>query len=253
MEKIMYLVSNAEATNAEATPSGDSNPSSTATGSTGDQLRDRLINELAPQLQALDNVRQLRMSFDDSAVSAAASMKFGLVQPLPQAVISVWVDTANTQAELLAHIEAFASHIEAYLVCESEVIIAPSAKGQRTQGSVQICSLSQRTDIDRETFLSIWKDSHSQVAKVTQSTFGYRQNLVVRRLNALAKNHTAIVEEHFPSEAMTSQHAFYDAIDATGKPNDAKLKEHQTKMMESCERFIDNNSINVVHMSEYTL
>ena len=47
---------------------------------------------------------------------------------------------------------------------------------------------------------------------------------------------------------MDSPHAFYDAVG-----DDEKLQKNLTAMIESCARFIDNDSINVVHMSEYTV
>jgi hypothetical protein len=83
------------------------------------------------------------------------------------------------------------------------------------------------------------------VAIDTQSTFGYRQNYVVRALTEAAPEVHAIVEENFPDEAMTSDHAFYAA------PDDATLARHQQAMMDSCARFIDFERIDVIPMSEY--
>jgi hypothetical protein len=58
----------------------------------------------------------------------------------------------------------------------------------------------------------------------------------------------AIVEEHFPIEAATSPEVFFDA------PSDTKkLQENVARMMASCERFIQQDTINVIHMSEYKI
>jgi hypothetical protein len=54
------------------------------------------------------------------------------------------------------------------------------------------------------------------------------------------------VEENFPPEAMTDDHAFY----ATGG-DDEVLQQHMTEMMASCARFIDFDTIDVIPMSEY--
>ena len=54
------------------------------------------------------------------------------------------------------------------------------------------------------------------------------------------------MEENFPPEAMTSDHAFY----ASGG-DDAVLQRHMNAMIESCARFIDFQEINVIPMSEY--
>jgi hypothetical protein len=94
----------------------------------------------------------------------------------------------------------------------------------------------------------VWQGSHTQVAIDTQATFGYRQNLVVRGIGEDTPAFDAIVEENFPPEAMTSDHAFYD----TGG-DEALLAERMTAMMESCARFIDFESIDVVPMSEYVV
>ena len=92
----------------------------------------------------------------------------------------------------------------------------------------------------REDWLTLWKDSHTQVAIDTQSTFGYRQNLVVRTLGPDTPGCWAIVEENFPPEAMSSQHAFY------GADSDEVLEANRTAMVESCTRFIDFDKIDVV-------
>ncbi len=56
------------------------------------------------------------------------------------------------------------------------------------------------------------------------------------------------MEENFPPEAMTSDHAFY----ATGG-DEALLQARLKAMMDSCVRFIDFESIDVLPMSEYLL
>ena len=80
-----------------------------------------------------------------------------------------------------------------------------------------------------------------------ESTFGYRQNLIVRPLTETAEPHSAMIEENFPVEAMTSDHAFYAAQD------DATLQANMQAMLESCARFIDFDRIDVIPMSEYLL
>lgn len=72
------------------------------------------------------------------------------------------------------------------------------------------------------------------------------QNLVVRPLTFGAPPYDAIVEEDFPEAAMTSVHAFYDAVG-----DDAKLKRNVDAMMQSCARFIDGGTVDVVVTSQY--
>ena len=102
--------------------------------------------------------------------------------------------------------------------------------------------------LEREQWLSIWKGSHTAVAIDTQSTFGYRQNVVVRVLGEETRPFDAIVEENFPPAAMDSDHAFYN----TGG-DESLLQQRMTAMLESCARFIDFEHIDVIPMSEYVI
>tara|TARA_B110000444_G_C18806366_1_gene580195 strand:- start:817 stop:1512 length:696 start_codon:yes stop_codon:yes gene_type:complete len=229
MEKIIYLVKAND-------------------GSAGDVFRNLIRTEVSQILLANQNVRKLRFSVEDSDVKRAGGLKHDKLLPTADAVISVFVNTANLQSELVDILEPYTSHLEGYLVSESEVMTPPGKEGERTEGTVQICSLSKLNKLSQEEFLTVWRDSHGPIACGIQSTFGYRQNLVIRKLTTDAQDHSAIVEEHFPADAMDSPHVFFDAVD-----DDAKLQKHIQEMTASCDRFIDNDRINVVHMSEYTI
>ena len=73
-------------------------------------------------------------------------------------------------------------------------------------------------------------------------------NVVVRALSHAAPVLDAVVEECFPAAAMTSPHAFFDAVG-----DDAKLQRHVQAMMDSCHRFIDFDAIDVVPTSQYVI
>lgn len=47
------------------------------------------------------------------------------IAPIFQAMLSVWVDTANSQNQLVAVLQPYTSRIEGYLVTESEVMAPP--------------------------------------------------------------------------------------------------------------------------------
>ena len=74
--------------------------------------------------------------------------------------------------------------------------------------------------LSQQQWLEIWHGSHTQVAIDTQSTFGYRQNVVARPVTYAAPPFDAIIEENFPAAAMSSQQAFY------GVDSDQALKEN---------------------------
>ncbi len=217
-----------------------------------DDFRDELLTGLVPALEALDSVQGLRLCVADSAVADAAGRRMESHAPVPDAMVSIWVDNGGALDLWEPLLAAASERFAGYLVAEAEPLIAreahPSKPGERQYGMCHVVFMSPPESLSREEWFSVWKDSHTQVAIDTQSTFGYRQNVVVRVLTAGALTSHAIVEENFPPEAMTSDHAFY----ATGG-DEAVLKANMEAMMASCSRFIDFAHIDVIPMSEYLI
>ncbi len=216
----------------------------------GDELRDRLLNEMAPALLAQDNVRALRFSVVDSDVATAAGKRMENCQTLPDGMISVWLDNGGARAPVDTVIESVVARFSTYLVVEAEPIVNTehrAATGERGHGFCQVVFLARPERLTEQEWLSIWQGSHTQVAIDTQSTFSYRQNVIVRSLSADATVLHAMIEENFPPEAMTSDQAFY------GVTNDEGLKKNLDAMVNSCTRFIDFDKIDVIPMSEYVL
>lgn len=123
--------------------------------------------------------------------------------------------------------------------------------GECFAGTLQLCCFNQRDDISRETFTERWLDEHTAVALETQSTVGYRQNLIDQRPDIGTENlptkpsYDAIVEEYFPIAAATSVAHFFNS------PNDTvQLKTNIARMQQSCARFIDFSTILVIHLSD---
>lgn len=221
-----------------------------APAQSGDEFRDVLLQQLAPKLASLASVHGLRLCVADSAVAAAAKRRIESHAPVPDAMLSLWVDFAGAAAGWEPLIDGHVARKCGYLVAEAEPLVNqqrhPSKPGERVYGMCHVVFMSHPTTMATQEWLKVWKDSHTQIAIDTQSTFGYRQNLVVRQLTDHTVPCHAIVEENFPPEAMTSDHAFY----STGG-DEALLKKNLTAMMESCARFIDFNQIDVIPMSEY--
>lgn len=218
-------------------------------GTTGDEFRDTLLALAAEQLCELPAVRALRLAVADSAVSPADNKRMASFGELPDGVVSAWVDTV-THAESLQHLlERVVSKSAAYLVTESEQLVnSESVDGRgRFPGFCQVVFLQRPDRLSEQAWLDIWQGSHTGIAIATQSTFGYRQNVIVRALAAGSAPYSAMIEENFPDQAMTSDHAFY------GAPDDETLQANLTAMMESCARFIDFDRIDVIPMSEYLL
>jgi len=231
MEKLVYLLWKPEA-------------------ASGDALRDQLLGVTA---KAVLDAGALKLQIDvaDAAVAPAAPLRMMNTRPLPDALATLWLHTHLDRKPVEKMLAAAAPRLAGYLVAESEPI--PNVKqrarvGERTPGYAQIALIQRPPRIDPEHWLQIWQGSHTAVAKVTQSTFRYVQNAVIRPITYGASHFDAIVEECFPEAAMTSQHAFYDAVG-----DDAKLDTNRARMMESTARFIDFDRIDVIPMSEYVV
>lgn len=217
-------------------------------GDSAEGLRERLRGPVADALLAA-GAHRVRISVVDAEVAPAAGLRQVNSKPAFDAVLSLWVDTAVRQARYEAVFADELARHAGYLVCESEPIrhaARAPADGSRVEGMCQVVLLQRPPRLPREEWLRIWQGSHTQVAIDTQSTFGYRQNVVVRPLTYGAAHYDAIVEENFPAAAMSSQHAFYDAVG-----DEAKYKANLKAMIDSCTRFIDFDRIDVIPTSEY--
>ena len=196
-------------------------------------------------IKALPENASVRILISDDESSIAAGLSQEGAPPLASACISI--DKIN-EADTLSYGSVLADHFPGSLVvrCETREVLAPcSLLNERTVGTVQLCTFKNRHDLDRATFIKRWLGDHTAVAVETQSTFGYYQNLVAADCHA---PFDALVEEHFPIEAATSAEVFFDAA---GNPE--KLQKNVARMMASCERFIQQDTINVIHMSEYKI
>lgn len=207
--------------------------------------QDSLLKTIQPILPTLSETTQVRLLIDDEDSAVASGYQQCAQAPLPKACVCL-DDLEESEAHTLkVELESLFEQARA-TVFDTQLVLKPDWQiGQRTPGTVQLCTFQQKRDISREAFIAIWRNSHTQIAIDTQSTFGYFQNLV---LEGQDSGFDALVEEHFPIQAATSPEAFFDAV---GDP--AKLKHNIDCMMESCARFIQQDTINVIHLSEYKI
>ena len=204
-------------------------------------LKERVLDAIA----ALPGTVSARVLISDEDSAIAAGLAQEGAPPAPQACISI--DNLS-EADTLAYNTLLADCFPGSTVvrCETREVLNPSSPlDMRTPGTVQLCTFKRRSDLDRASFIKRWLGDHTAVAIETQSTFGYYQNLVAADCEA---PFDALVEEHFPIEAATSPEVFFDALGDT-----KKLQENVARMMASCERFIQQDTINVIHMSEYKI
>ena len=118
--------------------------------------------------------------------------------------------------------------------------------GERTAGTLQLCSFNAKPELTAEQFQQRWLQAHTPVAIATQSTSHYRQHLVHTTLLGDAVD--AIVEEQFPATAADSLQHFFNAV---GNPE--QLRRNMAAMQQSCAQFIDFNTLNVIHLSDWPI
>lgn len=224
-------------------------------GETRESFNRRLLDEVAPQLLELPNVRGLRLNLQDEAVCRAEPLRQIGTEPQMDAAVQVWLDVSHGEfrTPVDALLRAASGRIGAWLVLESAVIPNtkhPSREGARTEGWSQFCFLQRPERLSPEEWLYNWQGLHTRVGIDTQSNFEYRQNLVARTLIEGPHPYVAIVEECFPTDAMDDPAVFYDAVGDAAKL-DANLK----TMLESCARFIDfgGSGIDVLPTSQFDL
>jgi len=212
-----------------------------------------LLGEMSRALLS-SGAQQLQVSLSDEAVAAASNLRQENTQPMMDGVISLWLDSHIYRDKQQAIIEDGVAKCHAYLVSESVPIVNtqhPSVTGQRSYGMNQIAFFKKPDTQSREEWLNIWHHSHTQIAIDTQSTFAYTQNLIVKALTDKAPAFDAVVEEHFPPEAMNCAHTFFDAFTEAGEKDDELLNERGSVMLNSCARFIDFETLSVIPTSHY--
>ncbi|MGE2722572.1 EthD domain-containing protein [Mycolicibacterium celeriflavum] len=162
--------------------------------------------------------------------------------------VSLWTQQSygDPVAGALTRVRREADEVAAYLVTESVPMPPPhTAPGERTEGFANVALLRRPAELDESTWLRRWHIDHTPVAIETQSTFGYTQNAVVRALTPDAPPISAIVEELFPSAALSDLHAFFDAAD------DDQLRERMDRMVASTAAFGANRDVDTVPTSRY--
>jgi len=220
-------------------------------GISAEEFRRQLLDEFSAILLKDSTVISLKMCVVDEHVKAADPYRMvNLLSPAQDAVLIAWLHAAD---EIFAHrdsIEKYCANYYVYVVTESDRLpldYSDMPSGYRTEGMNEIVALQVPDWLSREQWLKIWLESHTRIAIDTQSTYGYRQNVVVRALTPDAPVIDAFVEENFPEKAIHSRMDFYDASD------EATYRQREKTMIESVARFIDFEKIDCIPTSEYIM
>lgn len=209
---------------------------------------DRLCTRLAPALLDLQPLG-LQLNLVDDSVLPGEHMLIENSRPRWFAMVSLWLHTAIDRGPVEKVLGEAVNRFAGYLVTESSPLPNPnpgSVSGRKSDGFTHVVLLQKPPRLSYRDWIDIWHNSHTRIAIDTQSTFVYRQNVVVRPLTYAAPPYDAIIEESFPLAAMTDWQTFYDA---SGNPE--LFRQRQQEMMASCQRFIDFDKIDACSTSEY--
>ena len=207
-----------------------------------------LLTNLSKDIGEL--VSELQINIADADVLPANNLAQSNYPPTPNAVIFIKVKSYFLAYTLESHLEKITKKIHGFVVSES-IILDNSKKsplGSRSDGFSQVVFLEKPKKMSSFDWFDHWTNHHTEIAIRTQSNFIYVQNAIVRPLQKASPSFIAIIEECFPSEAMTDPEVFYDA-----KNNPEQLEKHTQIMMDSCEKFIDFKKIEVIPTSRYRI
>ncbi|AQA19719.1 hypothetical protein BST95_17190 [Halioglobus japonicus] len=222
-----------------------------STQQSGDEFRDTLLAR-REELNALEGVRAGRLLVVDSDVAPCAHRRQDHSKPVPDAILTLWMNRAEEGRAVGDFLAPLVTRFTSYLATESEPLISEkhaAQPGERVHGFCHVVFLQRPPWLSEAQWLEIWHGKHTQIAIDIQSTFGYRQNTLVRSLSYAAPPLHAMIEENFPASAMTSDYAFYDLEEG----DDEGVARRGKEMIDSVARFIDFDKIDVIPTSEYTL
>ena len=201
--------------------------------------------DLHVRLAAL-GVRRLQVNVDDEAVAPA--MRIPTFDEPIGAIVSVWTERdGEPDGPVTEVLRGVTSTLAGWEIYERRPIPPPeSPDGERMDTLANIAVLRRPDELTREEWLHNWLVDHTPVAKATQATFGYVQNVVVRAVTEDAPRVDALVEELFPSAGMTDMHEFYGS-----GGDDDELNARFTRLMTSVARFGADRDLDLVPSSRY--
>ncbi len=221
-----------------------------AEGASDPEFASRLLSDAAPRLTKL-GARGLTLHLSDADVQGVLRARISRLAAPVSGLVSFWLDSADERAPFDRVLAEASSRLAGYLVVESVPLrntTQPAPLGRRTPGVVMVALIERPERIPWEDWIAHWHGPHRRVALETQCTFLYVRNVVVRALTPGAPPWAGIVEEGFPSEAVTNPMRWYKAEGSA-----ETLKRNVARMVESCRAFLDLDRVESHPMSEYRL
>jgi hypothetical protein len=222
----------------------------------GDDLRDRLLGEVAPKLFAA-GARGLTVDVHDTEASAAPP-------PMPQpddesplaALVSVWTDAYDRRAPFEDAIGALGRRFAGYLVTESVYDDYGTTEhsgprdwedGVRSPGVLTVALIHRPEGLGYAEWIEAWHGTQSPLSAELQPRTRYVRNEVIRAVTGDAPEVNGIVEEAWASAEVVADPMLF--FNSGGDPD--VMSANVTKMLESVNACLDLARFRTNTMSEY--
>jgi hypothetical protein len=207
-----------------------------------------MTGQVRAELEEL-GVRGLSMNLVDGQAADCSAVRITKFDPPMAGTVSLWLDLCDEAAPYERVIAKVTQRRAGYLVVESVPMrntLHPSESGCRTPGINVVACIERPARISYEEWIRHWHGHHKRVALETQCSFQYVRNVVVRPLTEDAPPWAGIVEESFPTAAVTDPMLWY-----CGDGSQEKMTQNITAMMESVQVFLDIDRVESNPMSEF--
>jgi hypothetical protein len=213
-------------------------------------LRAELLGPTAERLRAA-GAQRLKCLLADEWTEPLGRARIARSRPPIAGAVSFWLDCVDRRRPLEAALASCTSRLAGYLVTESVPIANTTRRappGSRTPGTTMLTLLERPARLDPDAWLGFWNELHTPLAVEIQCTYLYLRHVVVRRLQLDAPPWAGIVEEGFPTEAVTDPMLWYRAQGSA-----ERLRENLGRMLASVRSFLDVERLESLPMSEYVV
>lgn len=201
--------------------------------------------------------RTLQVNVSD--VATRAGYRVATVEPPIDAVVTVTADeTADSTGDGQADDELDTDAVHAALSrrghvvggwwTEVEMPDEPDdvPQGQRLDQLAQVALLRRPSAVPEEEWVERWRGEHTRERQEHQGAVAHVQHRVVHEAWPGSPDVAAIVEEHFPMEAVSDPHAFFGS-----DGDDDELERRRSRMVTAVERLGADQRLDVVPTSRY--
>jgi hypothetical protein len=215
-----------------------------------ERFKAEILGNVTERLLEL-GTHKLAVNLVDEFVAHAAGARVTKMDPPISGTISFWLDAADDRSPYEEALASATARAAGYLVVESVPLLNTTHTvplRQRTPGINIVTCIEKPERLTYEQWIHHWHGHHKTVAIETQPTFSYVRNVVVRALTRNAPGWAGIVEEGFPSEAVTDPMVWY-----RGEGSEEVMRRNMKRMLESVRAFLDIDRVESHPMSEYRI